>query len=139
MTMICVHRAARRTIPASNKRGLLWALFGNEDDGFYGDANWNPQRKTDRKTAIKWWFRNPAHNLTFYVLGVADKERLVCGPHGDDHQLEGGGFVWSFTMVMGSKIKLPYINYTKGRIKAYAGWRPSGAFGFKLNFKLKAQ
>lgn len=41
---------------------IIWALFGNDEDGpygFYPHTTWG---------AIRWWLRNPFHNLTFHVL-----------------------------------------------------------------------
>jgi len=136
--MICQHKSGRRDIRWWLKLNPLWALFGNVDDGLFGDLNFNPQGKRSLWTAIKWWFRNPMHNLMFYVVGVADKPRMICGPWADAHDRGAeGGLLWSLTYV-GRRWRLPYVNYTKGRIKAYAGWRPSGAFGFKLNIRWKA-
>jgi hypothetical protein len=120
-----------------------WAmLIANADDGLYGDDKWRAGRAKTIKLALAWWFRNPAHNLTWYGLGVADFKRVVVGPWGDDQdRTDSGqqGFLWSVTFIepwgLLLPIPLPYVNYTKGRWKAYAGWRPSGAFGFKLNIK----
>lgn len=41
---------------------LVWALFGNDEDGIYGmypHTTWG---------AVRWWLRNPFHNLCFHVL-----------------------------------------------------------------------
>lgn len=43
-------------------RWLLWAFFGNDEDGPYGffpHTRWG---------AVRWWLRNPFHNLTHHVL-----------------------------------------------------------------------
>jgi len=40
----------------------LWACVGNEEDGWFGiyeHTLWG---------AIKWWWRNPFHNLFWHVL-----------------------------------------------------------------------
>jgi hypothetical protein len=52
---------------------LAWALFGNEDDGIYG------QYPETRWGAVQWWLRNPAHNLTFYVMGAAHLDHKRSG------------------------------------------------------------
>lgn len=85
--------------------------------------------------AVAWWFRNPLHNLTWYVLGVADKERVVRGPWAPSFHRPGGGWLWCFTdvPVLGLTIPLPFVSYVSATRKAYAGWRPSGSFGFKFN------
>lgn len=53
---------------------MLWALFGNDEDGPYGihsnipgyDAAMGGSETTWQ--AICWWFRNPFHNLFWHVL-----------------------------------------------------------------------
>lgn len=55
-------------------------LIGNNEDGFFGDDRWNPERKKDFKTALKWWLRNPFHDLYFHVLGFTDKRTEMWGP-----------------------------------------------------------
>lgn len=48
-------------------RQIAWALFGNDDDGVLGDHWWNPEQRDTIWIRIRWWFRNPFHNLMFYV------------------------------------------------------------------------
>lgn len=76
--------------------GILWALFGNEEDGDCGERSWepgydtrladpafiaaNPQYAANAAPLIKpdWWrrvcwtARNPAHNLMFHTLRKPD-------------------------------------------------------------------
>ncbi|MDB5802253.1 MAG: hypothetical protein JWL63_3192 [Rhodocyclales bacterium] len=52
---------------------LAWAFFGNDDDGPIGDVSFNPGRIDTWSFRRAWWLRNPAHNWTFYVIGVAGK------------------------------------------------------------------
>lgn len=94
-----------------------------------GSADWRWWR------AVAWWFRNPFHNLTWYVLGVADKQRVVRGPWAPSFHRPEGGWLWCFTdvQVLGFTVSLPFISYLSATRKGYAGWRPSGSFGFKLN------
>lgn len=43
-------------------KSILWALFGNDEDGPYGmfpHTCWG---------AVRWWLRNPLHNLCFHVI-----------------------------------------------------------------------
>jgi hypothetical protein len=52
-------------------RWLLWALFGNDDDGAWGQRSGEPGydgKPFSVWLAVCWWFRNPAHNLFFHVL-----------------------------------------------------------------------
>ena len=105
---------------------ILWALFGNEDDGIYGDEKWRAGRNPSPWLAIAWWFRNPFHNLFFYVIGVADRPRTFYSTR------EWGSPGWTFHVLRCGWLWLPFISH-RGRVNFYAGWRPYGAFGFKLN------
>lgn len=52
-------------------RWLLWALFGNDEDGAWGQRSGEPGYDGHPFSvwlAVRWWFRNPAHNLFFHVL-----------------------------------------------------------------------
>jgi hypothetical protein len=137
--MTTVYEKARRdTLPWSKKLSPVWALFGNEDDGIYGDATWNPEGSTSFRTALLWWLRNPCHNLTWYVLGVADYNREVTGEYGSEFIAPGGGPLFCLTRLLSGSwlrkaLPLPFLSYTSNYVKAYIGWRPSGAFGVKLN------
>lgn len=111
----------------------LWALFGNEDDGIYGDDRWRGTRNPTPWLAIVWWFRNPFHNLFFYMIGIADHPRTFYSTK------EWGTPGWTFHLLRSDKYRwiwLPFASYKKagGGFNFYAGWRPYGAFGFKLNF-----
>lgn len=79
---------------SENEKGsrLMWSLFGNDDDGIFGEEptsgnEWIDKYKmhTDSEGVwqpgeitfirfVKWQLRNPLHNLFFYVWGSADKE-----------------------------------------------------------------
>lgn len=53
---------------------LAWALFGNDDDGLFGEeASYKLEKPNTLCKAAVWWARNPLHNICFYVLGSADK------------------------------------------------------------------
>ena len=111
------------------KLNPIWALFGNLDDGIYGaGTKWNPAGERSASRAIRWWVRNPMHNLCWYVLGVADRWREVS----DDRFHADVGWLVSSTVLVGRSIRLPYVSYRGARVVAYAGWRPSGAFGLKF-------
>lgn len=130
-----VARLPRRTVPAGRKWNPLWVLFGNEDDGIFGDSVWNPNRHTDPLTAVRWWFRNPCHNLCFYVVGVADKARVLRGPTAPD--MDAPGLVWMVTLA--GRRRLPFVAFNGRHVVAYIGWRPSGAFGLKLRRERSVQ
>lgn len=105
---------------------LAWSLFGNDDDGYFGDDKWRAGRNKTLYLAIVWWFRNPFHNLFFYVIGVADRERVFYSTR------EWGSEGWTFHLLNYKWLWLPLISY-RGVVNFYIGWRPYGAFGTKLN------
>ena len=46
---------------------VRWALFGNDEDTIYGPPWFNAGKRTVW-VAVKWWVRNPFHNLCFHVI-----------------------------------------------------------------------
>lgn len=124
----------RRVIPWYRKLNPLWALFGNDDDSIYGDERWRAGRPKTIGLAVKWWFRNPFHNLFFYVIGVADRRRSFWS-HPDRLWGTVDGWTFHWLQVDGLRWKFPFASYRSARISAYAGWRPYGAFGFKFQIK----
>ena len=159
---------------------IPFLLFGNNEDGFWGDSRFNPEGKRDFKTAFKWWARNPFHNLFFHAIGFTDKKTEMWGPYVPSitNTSDNGwnahvvrpvsfswqrlvlGFLWVITatylkafhiadvlpwiafipgvlMIFASfrLFPFPFVSYVSPTTlvdSAYAGWRPSGAFGFKL-------
>lgn len=113
--------------------------FGNIDDTIYGDDKWRAGRTRTLILAVQWWLRNPAHNVMWYGLGVADRDRSVEGRFGNAFHRPGGGWLtcWTHVVLWGVAVSLPYASYISPKAKVYAGWRPSGAFGLKFNFSAK--
>jgi hypothetical protein len=104
---------------------FLWAVFGNEDDGIYGEgihARYKPEWENNSLKALRWWLRNPFHNFCFYVIGSADKvnSRLVL--------IDKSPFFLAFH---GGKPFIQICYYGT----YYAGWRERGNFGIKMNFR----
>ena len=125
-----------------------WALFGNDDDGVFGEEE-TAKFKTDKEIsfsrALDWNLRNPLHNFTFYVIGQAQfknsefailqlskeknkllsyqpEERTVFGGKGSSLFIALHGFKPFFSL---------RLNY--GRLfECYLGWRPKGNFGIKF-------
>ena len=130
-----LEKARRPKRPWKEKLNLYWMFIDNDDDGIYGDDNWRAGREKNLKLAWEWYKRNPVHNLTWYVLGVADRERTVSGEYGNAFHKPGGGFLycWTDVSIGGIPVSLPFVSYISPHVKAYFGWRPSGAFGPKLN------
>ncbi len=108
---------------------ITWAFFGNELDGPLGDIRWNPERKDDIKTRLKWWFRNPMHNLTWHVIGFAHKPSTRYDINDTDQP--GWNKAWSILDETGKKY--PFYLYIGKTWTFYAGWRGRGNFGFKFN------
>lgn len=118
---------------------FVWIFFGNDLDGYIGDKNWNPAQTDTWLIRLKWWFRNPMHNLMWFTLGIADKThfRLVFNPNENN---VGWNYAVSFVPSDENHLELsmniyPYVFYAGKHLRFYAGWRSSGAFGFKLNYK----
>ncbi len=108
---------------------IYW--FGNDD---------NPEpeawyRPDSRWRKVLWYFRNPLHNFTFYVIGVADRtdrSRIGNYPASVFHP-DGKGWVKCWTLLAKPKwLKLPFISYIGPKVKWYFGWRERGNFGLKL-------
>lgn len=110
---------------------LLWAFFGNADDGPYGDEKWRAGREPSVWLAVLWWCRNPAHNWCFYVLGIADEDHWFCGSN--DWGVTPG-FSYHYVSATGHWFTRPMFSYVGKKRGYYIGWRPNGAFGISLNF-----
>jgi hypothetical protein len=102
--------------------------FGNSDEPVPPD--WF---KPDEKArAWKWFWRNPFHNFTHYVIGVADKKYVRSGRYPDRISNPNGG--WNFTIARYGILPLPFVSYRRGNFEFYFGWRVRGNFGIKINF-----
>ncbi len=111
-----------------NKINPIW-WFQNADEpspppDYYPQSHW-------RETM--WAFRNPFHNFTFYVIGVSDKEIVRSGRHPETINVKGEG--WDFSVTKYKIWRLPIISYQKDSANFYFGWRVTGNFGVKINFK----
>jgi hypothetical protein len=86
----------------------------------------------DRHRKLKWGFRNPCHNVCFYVIGVADKETVRSGHHPErDFNPHGG---WNLEVTRRRLVLLPFVSYERSWGRLYLGWRTCGAFGVELRF-----
>ena len=118
---------------------IFWAIFGNDDDP-EPPSDYNPGWPLWRRR-LWWWFRNPFHNLFFYVIGVVGKpiERIVIYPKDAASNLVFRPLGWYVTYIKYKSFRLPFISYQgTGFIKKfYAGWREKGNLGFKLTLNFK--
>lgn len=138
--------------PSDFKSKCSWALFGNEDDGIYGeDADFLPNDPNDDTKARKWWVRNPLHNFCFYVIGSADKvndeitlfrasqnglSAFTYKPVGDTVFADKAS-----SLFLGLHGKKPFFSLRIGSRRRsfdfYLGWRERGNFGFKCCLRRK--
>lgn len=82
----------------------------------------------------KWRWRNPGHNFTFYVIGIADREFMRVGLHPDDVFRPGGGL--NVAMSLACPLPpLPFVSFESRHLSTYLGWRERGNFGAKLNVR----
>ncbi|MFQ5728962.1 MAG: hypothetical protein ACE5GN_01205 [Waddliaceae bacterium] len=130
---------------------FTWVLFGNDDDGIFGESShkpYRPNRKNNVNKAIAWWFRNPLHNFTFYAIGSAHRtnsefallnvnRRGVFAFHYDPiskNNFGGSGTSFFFALHGGKpyiSLRLKYANNLFGEF--YLGWRQRGNFGIKCH------
>jgi hypothetical protein len=120
----------RTVIRTRDKFNPLW-WFKNRDDPEPGKF----YRANDKWRVLKWHLRNPFHNFTFYVIGVADKEVVRSGLHPRANFSPDGG--WNIAVTRYKWLRLPFVSWCRGPkgFHFYCGWRSSGNFGFKLNFE----
>ena len=104
---------------------IVWALFGNERDGYIGDSRWNPDRVDNWKIRLQWWLRNPLHNFMWHVIGFAHEDSTRY----DVNEVDQLGLNTAWTVRKGGRIRWPsWLYLTKGWMM-YFGRRGSGAFG----------
>lgn len=110
---------------------IYWFL---NDDDQWPESWYNPDSAF---RVITWYFRNPVHNLFFYVIGIADKKKefIIEG------RFPGQVFApdpnkWNWTIIKYKWMRFPFISYI-GWCKFYAGWRERGNLGFKLTSNKK--
>jgi hypothetical protein len=115
-------------VRTAQKWNPLWS-FGNADDPV--PPEWFRPGSPNRRWL--WRTRNPLHNFTFYVIGVADKATTRTGKFPAHVFAPGGGWNWAVTRHRG--IPLLFISFDGKCCRFYLGWRESGNFGGKINFK----
>jgi hypothetical protein len=119
-------------IRRAQKWNPLWS-FGNASDP--SPPAW--YRPDDARRRWLWHLRNPLHNFTHYVIGVSDKPVTRTGRYPAHVFAPDGGWNWAFTRYRW--LPLPFISYEGKHSRFYLGWRESGNFGGKLNFKQRSK
>lgn len=107
---------------------VLWKIFGNNDD--WPPPDWYMPGERERKRKLYWLMRNPLHNFTFYIIGVAGKPFVRTGKFSQDVFNPDGG--WNLAVTAYKWFRLPFVSYLGRSVKFYIGWRERGNFGFKL-------
>jgi len=87
---------------------------------------------TNSMRKVKWYFRNPFTNLSYYVIGVADKDTVRSGRYPESVGNPHGG--WNFAVTRRRIVYLPFWDYKNRHMEFYFGWRERGNFGIKLIF-----
>jgi len=124
-----------------------WALFGNDDDGLWGEVSFPDQEGETVSQAAAWWIRNPFHNLFFYVVGSAhcsnsevtllalsSSKSAFCSyqPVATTNFFDEGSCFY-----LGLHGWKPFCSFRlqysdSRRCDCYLGWRERGNFGGKL-------
>lgn len=111
---------------ALQKWNPLW-WFGNVDDP--EPPAWYRPSSPNRRWL--WQLRNPLHNFTFYVIGVADKPFTRTGKFPEAVFAPEGGWNWAVTRHRWCR--LPFVSFNGEWGRFYFGWRERGNFGCKVN------
>jgi hypothetical protein len=110
------------------KMNPLWWLASSKPPVDYEPHS--PIRRVD------WFFRNPLHNFSFYVIGISDHfgekdfHRYGMYPHDNFSPRPG----LNVCMIHYHWLRLPFVAYWNPHMSFYFGWRLAGEFGMKLNF-----
>jgi len=134
-------------VPASREdakgwRVITWALFGNDDGGLYGQYDeWGifllPEEMT-WSVALRWWLRNPFHNMTHHVLR---RERTVVRvvferPEADYVSAPYWREPRNWVTESGPSVQLVrdpfFVSWRYKGWEGYLGWRESGELGAAL-------
>lgn len=129
--------AAERTkdpLPVPNQYGPF-STCQKLDPHFWIGNNDDPEPPDwylpdDPKRLRKWYVRNPFHNFTFYVLGIADLDFTRVGNHPAEVFNPDGG--WNWAVSRAKLMPLPFISYRRDPVQFYFGWRERGNFGITL-------
>jgi hypothetical protein len=123
-----------RVMPVSNlnirtceKFNPLWWL-GNADEPVA--PSW--YRPNEKMRTFLWHLRNPLHNFNNYVVGIHDKESVRSSRYPRGLSKPSGG--WNFAVSKYGHLRLPFIDYHRGKFEFYFGWRVLGNFGIKMNW-----
>ncbi len=129
-----------------------WMLFGNDDDGIFGEemsGRYRPYQKVCFPKALAWTVRNPLHNFCFYVIGSADRRnseitllKVTTNEFCMFDYVPQGKTVFaspqsSSSLFLGLHGGKPFFSlrlayHPKRHLDLYIGWRCRGNFGLKF-------
>lgn len=122
--------------PFYKKINPVWWLM-NDDEQTVDEASWyHPEWPQWRRWLVWNVIRNPLQNFRAYVIGVEDRNYTVTGKapvltvQRDDLDPPELGYQWCVCRLL---LPLPFMSYSGRRWLWYAGWQPTGFFGFKIN------
>lgn len=126
----------REKVPLSKKINPIW-WFGNDAEQTLAGAPWYMPEEPEWLRALCWNFRNPLQNLRSFVLGVQDRNYTVTGkaPVLTVQRDDIGQLGWQWCVIR-LAVPLPFVSYSGKSVTWYAGWQPTGFFGFKFNIHL---
>jgi hypothetical protein len=127
---VVFHHIPHQKFSPCLKRNPIW-WFKNADDPV--PPPWYRKGKCCRK--FMWYMRNPFHNFDHYVIGIGDKPFRRVGRFPDKNAKPNGG--WNWAVCKYKCLRLPFVDYQRGRFEFYLGWRNGGNLGMKLNFAQK--
>lgn len=140
------HRSQIRSLDIGH--WITWALFGNDDDGLFGEgANYYPEEPETLSKAVRWGVRNPLHNFCFYVIGSAHRKNSeVTLLSASPSHFEMASYKEEAETVFPSRTSCFYLGLhglkpfislrlawsESRRSDFYVGWREKGNFGLKF-------
>lgn len=126
-------------------RIITWALFGNDEDGIFGERSriWSTDHpKQTFKVFLMWWKRNPLYNLFAHVIDWQHENSFMLFEYNSILKKR-----WKFFSKRSSKLLWaeptdenfgqvfvavwpPSLIFRNGKIEGYALWYYNGKFGF---------
>lgn len=89
-------------------------------------------REYGATTRLLWWWRNPAADFGYYIIGfMDDPEFSTAWLQGDDTLATPG---WTLALRKWHRLRLPFVSYV-GEWNGYFGWHANGRFGIRLRRK----
>ncbi len=114
---------------------ITWAIFGNDEDGIFGERSSVPTYgKQSVRNFGRWWMRNPFHNLCAHVLRwQTSKAFVLVESPGKNHFHERTHRNW---VTPGRQFQITlvpvFVSWRTDTWEGYLGWREDGALGIAM-------